>query len=636
MKKSLTSVLYVFFILLNSLSAQVISQDSLALLDLYRSAKGENWNNRTNWKSDLPVGQWYGVKVENQRVVELQFGQGNNLHDSIPESIGNLTALRILNLNFNYISFVSPEINRLAMLKVLKLRSNQLAALPDNLSALTSLEELDVYSNYLNNIPESLGFLPKLKIINAGLNDLTGLPLSFKNLSDLRELNLAGNRFQNFPLIITSLRNLSVLILDNNYLGSIPAGIANLDSLTVLNLKEDYLTSVPDEIGSLENLRELNLQQNQIDSIPPAIGRLLQLHNLDLRYNHLKNFPDEICELKNLNILNAEYNFLDSLPQRFGELSGLLQLNLRFNSLSKLPAGFGGLIKLQELNLEGNLFRGSIPPELKSLAGLTLISLRSNAFTRADSNLFFNSSQLKWVFLENNMLRDLPDFSRNLQLADLSVYSNNLTFEDIVPLLKLKQAHLFYTPQDSIKLAADTNTLNGVTVLLHTDNNYKGNIYTWYKDGQQIAKTDTGYIALGKGNIAEAGRFYCEITNSQVPDLVIVSKVYNCSGSAVTQLSSNNKDVPGSYQLEQNYPNPFNPATLIKFSLPETEHIRLKIYNIDGREVRTLLDETIPSGIRIVNWDGKNNSGQDVSSGIYVYRIESEKFTQSRRMIKLK
>ncbi|MGE5500272.1 MAG: T9SS type A sorting domain-containing protein [Syntrophothermus sp.] len=636
MKKSYASVFVVFIILFNSLSAQVISQDSLALLDLYRSAKGENWKNKTNWKSNLPVGQWYGVKVENQRVVELQFGQGNNLYDTIPASIGNLTALRILDLNFNYISYVSPEINRLVMLKVLKLRSNQLAALPDNLSALASLEELDIFSNYIITIPESLGSLPKLKILNAGLNDLTDLPVSFKNLSGLRELNLSGNKFQKFPLVISSLRNLAVLILDNNFLGSIPAEVENLDSLMVLNLKEDNLSSVPAEIGSLKNLRELDLQQNQIDSIPSAIGRLLQLHILDVRYNHLKKFPDEICDLKNLNTLDAEYNFLNQLPQRFGELSGLTQLNLRFNNLSKLPAGFGGLKKLEELNLEGNLFRGSIPPELKSLNGLTLISLRSNAFTKADAGLFYNSSELQWIFLENNMLEELPDFSRNMKLTDLSVYSNNLTFEDIAPLLKLKQTHLFYTPQDSVKLAADTNSLNGFSVMLHTDNKFPGNIYTWFKDGHQIAKTDSGYIALNKGNMAEAGRFYCEITNSQVPDLVITSKIYSCSGSAVTLLSSNNNNLPGEYQLDQNYPNPFNPATLIKFSLPETANIKLKIYNIDGREVRTLLDETEQAGTRIVNWDGKNNNGQDVSSGIYVYRIESEKFTQSRRMIKIK
>ncbi|MBN1293026.1 MAG: T9SS type A sorting domain-containing protein [Candidatus Latescibacteria bacterium] len=87
--------------------------------------------------------------------------------------------------------------------------------------------------------------------------------------------------------------------------------------------------------------------------------------------------------------------------------------------------------------------------------------------------------------------------------------------------------------------------------------------------------------------------------------------------------------------LHENYPNPFNPSTTIKYGLKEDRHTSLVIYNSLGQKVRTLIDQPQTAGIHAVRWDGKNDAGLQVSSGLYIYRLVSGQFSQTRRMILL-
>lgn len=94
--------------------------------------------------------------------------------------------------------------------------------------------------------------------------------------------------------------------------------------------------------------------------------------------------------------------------------------------------------------------------------------------------------------------------------------------------------------------------------------------------------------------------------------------------------------LPDRFTLKQNYPNPFNPETRIGFNLPHSEHVRLMVYNVTGQPVRLLLDGVVSSGPHVVVWDGKNGEGSQVPSGIYLYRLDSESFSASRKMLLLK
>jgi FtsP/CotA-like multicopper oxidase with cupredoxin domain len=89
---------------------------------------------------------------------------------------------------------------------------------------------------------------------------------------------------------------------------------------------------------------------------------------------------------------------------------------------------------------------------------------------------------------------------------------------------------------------------------------------------------------------------------------------------------------PATFALAQNYPNPFNPSTTINFQLPSDELVELKIYNRIGQEVRTLVNSGYQAGSHNVVWDGKNNRGKSVASGMYIYRIKAGKHTKSLKM----
>ncbi|MCK5087463.1 MAG: T9SS type A sorting domain-containing protein, partial [Melioribacteraceae bacterium] len=86
----------------------------------------------------------------------------------------------------------------------------------------------------------------------------------------------------------------------------------------------------------------------------------------------------------------------------------------------------------------------------------------------------------------------------------------------------------------------------------------------------------------------------------------------------------------------QNYPNPFNPSTTISYTLPRTSMVSVKIYDVLGREVMTLLNEVQNRGVYDVVWKGTNNYGAKVGSGIYFYRVETDKIAQVMKMILLK
>ena len=102
--------------------------------------------------------------------------------------------------------------------------------------------------------------------------------------------------------------------------------------------------------------------------------------------------------------------------------------------------------------------------------------------------------------------------------------------------------------------------------------------------------------------------------------------------AAVTKSNESDTEQPYEYGLEQNYPNPFNPTTSIRFSLTKPINVTLEIFNVLGQHVKTLVNNELGAGFHTVTWDGTNDAGQTVASGVYLYRIQTPNFVQSRTM----
>lgn len=136
---------------------------------------------------------------------------------------------------------------------------------------------------------------------------------------------------------------------------------------------------------------------------------------------------------------------------------------------------------------------------------------------------------------------------------------------------------------------------------------------------------------------------------SRRPRLTIIAEVpestlAKSSDINRSELRAGHSRRPVSLELHPNYPNPFNPETVISFRLPHDSHVVVKIYNMLGQEIRTLMEEKKEAGFHSVVWNGKNNLGSQASSGGYVYKIiavdvstdSGQAFVEARKMILLK
>ena len=91
--------------------------------------------------------------------------------------------------------------------------------------------------------------------------------------------------------------------------------------------------------------------------------------------------------------------------------------------------------------------------------------------------------------------------------------------------------------------------------------------------------------------------------------------------------------MPEGYALLQNYPNPFNPETEIRFELHEGGQVRVSIFNSIGEVIRILADGNFAAGFHSLRWEGRNDHGEKVQSGLYFYRLVTPKFSATRKMI---
>jgi hypothetical protein len=109
------------------------------------------------------------------------------------------------------------------------------------------------------------------------------------------------------------------------------------------------------------------------------------------------------------------------------------------------------------------------------------------------------------------------------------------------------------------------------------------------------------------------------------------------SNDLITGLASDDDTIiPFEFEVYQNYPNPFNPTTFISYQLSTVSDVELTIYNQLGQKVRTLVNARKPAGTYQIQWDGRDNAGNQVTSGVYLYRLKAGSFVQVRKMVLLR
>ena len=162
--------------------------------------------------------------------------------------------------------------------------------------------------------------------------------------------------------------------------------------------------------------------------------------------------------------------------------------------------------------------------------------------------------------------------------------------------------------------------------------------YEWGSTSQMISDVQTwldspssnfGWILIGNEAINQTAKRFETKENTVVANRPVLAVYW----SPTVSVDDGHPVAPSRFTLDVNYPNPFNPSTTIGYTLPEGSHVSLVIYNLVGQQIATLVDRIEAPGYKDVRWDGLNDKGIAVPSGIYVYRVIAGKNVQTRSMI---
>lgn len=218
----------------------------------------------------------------------------------------------------------------------------------------------------------------------------------------------------------------------------------------------------------------------------------------------------------------------------------------------------------------------------------------------------------------------------------------------------MKKGLLFEQPEEPL-ISFSSDTLDFGQVKITEDSTLQLSIMNI---GDTTLSVDTLYTLDSVYTISETGPFVLEQDSSRIISVTFTPTEMNHSSKLVVE--SNAKNFPAAeiilmgiginpqgisghpelitkYKLYDNFPNPFNPQTTLRYDIPKSGHVELKIFNIQGQLVRTLLDAIKPAGSYQAIWDGRNEEGIYQASGVYFYRLKAgDRFAETKRMVLLR
>jgi len=183
--------------------------------------------------------------------------------------------------------------------------------------------------------------------------------------------------------------------------------------------------------------------------------------------------------------------------------------------------------------------------------------------------------------------------------------------------------------------------------------NYCGGCWAdYYLDGEQIncdlsmdcvdlTGIDFGPcdMALGTGWINDNCEYIsgCDwVADSVDYTAAFFNSMDNCIEACFLASNDEINQLPQAFNLYNNYPNPFNPVTTLRYDIPENSHVTITIYDMLGRQVKTLINQTQDAGYKSLIWDATNDYGKPVSAGIYLYQIQAGEYISTKKMVLLK
>ncbi len=269
--KTLTILLFSFCFYFSPV-CQVTEADSLALVAFYHATGGPEWTMQGNWLTNTPVGEWYGINIDNERVTGIDLYE-NNLTGSLPPELGVLSGLTRIYLPSNFLSGeIPPEIGQCTSLITLDLYVNNITGtFPDEITACQQLSSIVIYKNEMSGtFPIALLGLPNLWRLELGTNNFTGeLPSELNDLVNLRLLNLSRNNFSGQMISLKNLTSMTELHLGQNDLhGDFADIFSYCPNMYYLTLGLNHFTGcLSDTFFNPEKLQFFDFPQNDFDCV---------------------------------------------------------------------------------------------------------------------------------------------------------------------------------------------------------------------------------------------------------------------------------------------------------------------------------------------------------------------------------
>lgn len=326
----------------------------------------QNWENLKSWLLQYKA---IDENVESPNMIKRLDLSGNSL-TSLPEEIGLLSDLIVLNLSHNNLENLPESIKNLTMLSNLDLRRNLFTALPSVLGEL-SLKSLNASRNKIKDA-SVLHTCTQLRVLDLSANELISLDNCFLEENELRSVNISTNFIKDLKNVYHAFSTLERLNVSENLLDEIPSSVIQMQELIDLNLSENNIEKIDDALFTLA-LEHLNLCSNRITKIDLHGFEDLEILLLDENFikeitvsedfaPYLKEFSCDGCSLENFVLLPSIYieylcfssNNISVVPQEIGKYINLTKLDLESNNISKLPNSIANMTKVQTLYLADN------------------------------------------------------------------------------------------------------------------------------------------------------------------------------------------------------------------------------------------------------------------------------------------
>ncbi len=517
----------------------------------------------------------------------------------------------------------------------------------------TNLIELELSRNQISDVSplKDLINLTHLSLINNRVSDVSPL----KNLTNLRELDLLDNRVSDVSPL-KNLTNLTHLSLRSNQISDI-SPLKNLTNLTYISLRDNQISDVS-PLKNLTNLIQLNLLDNRVSDVSP-LKDMTNLKHLDLDDNAIS----DVSPLK--------------------DMTNLIHLDISDNAISDVSP-LKDMTNLTGLDLDSNGIVDIF--SLKYLTNLTTLDLAHNEIS--DLSALKTLAKLRRLELDDNRISHLFPLNGLTDLTELDLDGNRIS--DVTPLKGLTKLTVLHLSDNQI---SDFSPLAGVIEnLVEYDASNQTEPLTKVEDVNRdgiVDAADLILVALNYRNpdFANSAQFdiYPDVNGDSVVDvrdLVAVAAEIDAASAAPALMKKTAETTPftvgnllkwillakqlevqepriqkGITVLEQllaaltfkvvppketallaNYPNPFNPETWIPYQLARSADVNITIHSGNGQLVRVFVLGHLPAGVyssksRAAYWDGRNELGESVASGVYFYTLTAGDFTATGKML---